>query len=136
MRERRQYRGGYQFAGLLKLARELRKKQTSAESLLWQLVRDRRLLGFKFRRQHQFGDYLADFYCREACLVIECDGSVHDAHEQWHHDQERDAYMISQGIRILRFTNDRILDDTESVLGEIVQFLPLPLGEGRDEGRS
>ncbi len=132
----RQYRGGYQFTGLLKLARELRTKQTSAELLLWQLLRDRQLLGFKFRRQHQSGDYLADYYCREACLVIECDGSVHEVNEQWHHDQKRNAYMISQGIRVLRFTNDHILNDTESVLEEIARFLPLPLGEGRGEGQS
>src|SRR5438132_12235795 len=94
----RQYRGGYQFAGLRKLARELRKKPTSAEELLWQLLRGRQLLGFKFRRQHQFGDYVADFYCREARLVIECDGLVHDRNEQWHHDQILDAYIISQHI--------------------------------------
>ena len=130
----RQYRGGYQFAGLLRLARELRKKQTSAEGLLWRLVRDRQLFGFKFRRQHQFGDYLADFYCHEACLVIECDGSVHEGNEQWHHDQERDAYMTSQGLRVLRFTNDRILNDPESVLEEIARFLPLPSGKGLGKG--
>ena len=92
MIKQRQYRGGYQLAGLLELARELRKRQTSAETLLWQLLRDRRLLGFKFRRQHQFGDYVADFYCHEAKLVIECDGRVHQASERWQHDQNRDAY--------------------------------------------
>ena len=132
----RQYRGGYQCAGLRQLARELRKKPTSAEEFLWQLLRDRQLLGFKFRRQHQFGDYVADFYCREAHLVIECDGLVHDRNEQWHHDQIRDAYMISQGIRVLRFTNERVLNDTEHVLEEIVKHLPLPLGEGSGEVRS
>ena len=89
---RRQFRGGYQVTGLVELARELRKKQTSAEGLLWQLLRKRQLLEFKFRRQHQFGDYVADFYCHEAQLVIECDGSVHESNASWHHDQERDAY--------------------------------------------
>jgi len=76
MRVSRQYRGGYQFSGLREVARELRKAQTSAEELLWQLLRKRQLFGFKFRRQHQFGDYVADFYCHEAKLVVECDGSV------------------------------------------------------------
>jgi type I restriction enzyme R subunit len=80
VKQPRHYRAGYQAAGLLEQARQL---QTRAEELLWQLLRNRQLLGFKFRRQHQFGDYVADFYCREAQLVIECDGSVHDPNEQW-----------------------------------------------------
>ena len=123
---RRQYRGGYQVSGLVELARELRKEQTSAEGLLWQLLRNRQLLEFKFRRQHQFGDYVADFYCHEAQLVIECDGSVHESNEQWHHDSKRDAHMIAQGLRVLRFTNNRILNDTEEVLEEIAKYLPPP----------
>jgi len=105
------------------MARDLRMRQTEAETLLWQLLRNRQLLGFKFRRQHQFGDYIADFYCREASLVIECDGSVHERNEQWHHDQKRDAYMIFSGLRILRFTNEQILDDSETVLKEISKYL-------------
>ncbi len=139
MNRGRQYRGGYQFAGLANLARELREKQTPPEAVLWQLLRNRRLLGFKFRRQHQFGDYIADFYCYEACLVIECDGSVHNRNEQWHHDQNRDAYMIAQGLRVLRFTNDQILNDSECISGDftvspfaldVKSISLLPLGEG------
>jgi very-short-patch-repair endonuclease len=123
MIKQRQYRGGYQVAGLVELARELRKKQTSAEMLLWRLLRDRRLLGFKFRRQHQVGDYVTDFYCREAGLAIECDGAVHERNERWHHDRNRDAYMIGQGVRVLRIPNERILNDTVSVLEEIAKYL-------------
>jgi len=122
--------------GLVELARELRKKQTSAEGLLWQLLRNRQFLEFKFRRQHQFGDYVADFYCHEAQLVIECDGSVHGSNEQWDHDRNRDGYMISQGLRVLRFTNDRILNYTEGVLEEIAKYLPsLESRAGREESR-
>ena len=124
VKKQRHYRGGYQFAGSAHVARALRTRQTKAEALLWQLLRNRQLLGFKFRRQHQFGDYIADFYCHEASLVIECDGSVHDRNEQWHHDQSRDAYMISSGLRLLRFTNEQILDDPEMVLKEIAKYLP------------
>src|SRR5260370_40924815 len=102
MRKARQYRGGYQVSGLKELARGLRNEQTTAEGFLWQLLRNRRFLGFKFRRQHQFGDYVADFYCHEAGLIVECDGSVHEANEQWHHDQNRDAYKIAQGLKSLR----------------------------------
>ena len=126
----RSYRGDYQFAGLVEIARTLRKEQTSAEALLWALLRDRRLLGFKFRPQHQFGDYVADFYCREASLAIECDGSVHETNEQWHHDQARDAYFASQGIFVLRFSNSQILDDTEAVLSAIAMRLPSSSGRG------
>ena len=130
MIKQRQYRGGYQLAGLLELARDLRQKQTTAEALLWQMLRGRRLLGFKFRRQHQFGDYVTDFYCREAALAIECDGAVHEGNEHWRHDRNRDAYMIGQGVRVLRIPNERILNDTVSVLEEIAQHLVPPNKEG------
>src|SRR5207237_9996367 len=120
VRKARQDRGGYQFSGLKGLTRELRAKETEAEVLLWKLLRNRQLLGLKFRRQHQFGDYVADFYCHEAQLVIECDGPVHEDNERWHHDQNRDAYMIAQGRRVLRFSNAAILNDPERVLNDIV----------------
>ena len=123
MQKARRYRGGYQVAGLADLARELRAEQTSAEALLWLLLRNRQLLGFKFRRQHQFGDYVADFYCHDARLVVECDGSHHDSNEQWQHDQNRDAYLVGQGLRVLRFTNEQILNNTQTVLEEISKYL-------------
>ena len=133
MNEPRQYRGGYEFAGLAELARELRAKQTPAETLLWQLLRNRQLFGFRFRRQHQLGDYIADFYCHEASLVVECDGSVHDPNEQWHHDRNRDAYMIAQGLRVSRFSNEQILNDIENVLRQIKDCLPSPFGNRAGE---
>src|SRR5262252_5884907 len=116
MHKQRQYRGGYEFSGLVKLARQLRKSQTSAETLLWDLLRDRKLPGFKFRRQHQLGDYVADFYCREAQLVIECDGTIHQGNESWYHDQNRDIYMINQGLTVMRFKNEEVLTETDRVL--------------------
>ena len=125
MRKPRQYRGGYQSSGLKGFAQAERKKPTDAESLLWQLLRRRQLCGFKFRRQHQFGDYLADFFCNEAKLVVECDGPIHEANERWHHDQMRDAYMASQGLHVLRFTNEQVLNETERVLREIENSLPV-----------
>src|SRR5437868_7741606 len=123
MRKRRQYRGGYEFTGLRKLVRELRKELTSAETLLRELIRNRRLLGFKFRRQHQIGKYVADFYCREAKLVIECDGGIHARVEAWNHDQNRDAYLSSLDLRVLRFTNDEVLNETTRVLAVIETYL-------------
>jgi len=62
---------------LKKRARELRQAQTDGETLLWDLLRDRQLGGVKFRRQHQFGDYICDFFSEEARLVVECDGAAH-----------------------------------------------------------
>jgi very-short-patch-repair endonuclease len=120
-----QYRGGYEFAGLAKRARELRKKQTRAEELLWQLLRNRQLCGAKFRRQHQFGDYVCDFYGDEAKLVVECDGDPHDEPVRVERDAKRDAYLRSQGLKVLRFKNERVLNDSEKVLEEIATHLLL-----------
>ncbi|MCX6866764.1 MAG: N-6 DNA methylase, partial [Verrucomicrobia bacterium] len=124
------YRGGYDFAGLVERARELRKKQTPAEELLWELLRDRQLCNAKFRRQHQFGDYLCDFYCHEAKLVVECDGAPHAKPDQIKHDAKRDAFLKAQGLTVLRFENDRVLNDTDAVLQEIASHLPSPGGRG------
>jgi very-short-patch-repair endonuclease len=111
------YRGGFGFAGLVELARELRRKGTPAEALFWELVRDRRLLGLKFRRQHQIGLYLVDFCCHELRLVVELDGEIHRGRQQ--HDRVRDAWLQSEGIAILRFPNRRVLDEPEAVLERI-----------------
>ena len=123
MKRVRHYRGGLHFAGLTEHARKLRIVQTAAEAKLWSLLRNKQIRGFKFRRQHQVGGYIADFYCHEAQLVVECDGSVHNTNEQWHHDQRRDAYMTSNGIRVLRFTNEEILGDPDRVLAAISSHL-------------
>jgi very-short-patch-repair endonuclease len=124
------YRGGFDFAGLKKKARELRAKQTEAEGFLWELLRDRQLGDAKFRRNHQFGDYICDFYCHEAKLVIECDGEVHNSPESQAHDRKRDAYMKSQCLTVLRFPNARVLKETDTVLEEINSHLPSTSGRG------
>ena len=115
MRKARQYRGGYQSSRLSELARQLRQKSTDAESLLWQSLRNRKVLGFKFRRQHQFGEYVVDFYCSEAKLVVECDGEIHSRNDSWQHDRVRDAYMNSQGLTVLRFTNEQVLQQAGGI---------------------
>jgi len=124
------YRGGFDFAGLKKKARELRAKQTEAEGFLWEMLRDRQLGDAKFRRNHQFGDYICDFYCHEAKLVIECDGEVHNSPESQAHDRKRDAYMKSQGLTVLRYPNARVLKDTDAVLEEVASHLPSTSGRG------
>jgi len=122
---------------LLIRARELRQTQTPAEQVLWECLRDRRLCDAKFRRQHNIGRFIADFYCHSAKLVIELDGSVHNS--QVEQDQERDAWMRSQGITVLRFRNQEVFDDLERVLLRIAEILPsppapLPGGEGSKIG--
>jgi type I restriction enzyme M protein len=125
------YRAGFDFSGQLTLARELCSKATPAELLLWELVRDRRFIGFKFRRQHQIGDYIADFYCDEKKLVVELDGSVHDANTRKPIDQKRDTYLRSLGLMVLRIPNNRLLDSPEEALYEIAQALTYsPSGRG------
>jgi len=124
------YRGGFQFAGMVERARELRQKQTPAEEVLWELLRDRRFLGLKFRRQHQVGDYIPDFFCAEHGLIVEADGDVHQTEVTSKKDKTRDAALITQGFKIVRLPNDLILNDTEAALKQIVSSLPSTFGRG------
>ncbi len=117
-------RGGYIFQGLKEEARELRKNQTPAEDLLWNLLRDRKLAGLRFRRQHQIGDYIVDFFCPEYGLVVKLDGGVHDDVSRRKQDAKRDAYLRTSGYRVLRFPNHQVFDSIESVLQTIIDNLP------------
>ena len=81
------YRGNYMFSGLVDRAREFRQNETSVEKILWQSLRNRQILNLKFRRQHQIGDYIVDFYCHELKLIIELDGGYHFTDEQQKKDQ-------------------------------------------------
>jgi len=129
------YRGGFKFAGLLDEVRSLRKNQTKTEEIFWELVRNRKFLNLKFRRQHQIGSYVVDFYCNEQKLIIEFDGEVHNTFEQQKHDSIRDKYLTSLGNRVLRFKNEELLNHPESVFEKIVSIIsPSPLGEGQGEG--
>jgi len=125
------YRGGFDFSGQLELARELRRRSTPAEAFAWELLRDRRFLGLKFRRQHQIGDYVVDFYCDEKKLVVELDGPVHRTSERQIVDQKRDAYLKSIGMTVIRIPNEYLLDQTAEALNEIAgRLFPSPAGRG------
>ena len=130
--------------GLLDFARTLRTGQTDPESLLWHLLRDRRLLGFKFRRQHPLPPYVLDFYCEELKLAVELDGGQHNQDAIAANDVERDRIVASHGIELVRYWNHDVMQRTESVLEDLVHRAlrrrpspgpaghPLPEGEGKE----
>lgn len=104
-------------------AKELRKESTPAEKHLWKLLRNRRILGFKFRRQHPVYHFIADFYCDEAKLIIEGDGGIHKLEDNKQYDIDREEAIVSLGITVLRFTNEEILMRDDKVTNEIEAFL-------------
>ena len=104
---------------ILTFARELRTNQTDAEDLIWEIVRAKRFLGIKFRRQHPVGSYIIDFYCDSLKLAIELDGSQHA--DNVNYDEKRTAELSKQGIEVLRFWNNDVLVNTEAVLEAIFQ---------------
>lgn len=137
--------GGYELPKasreLIARARQLRREATTAESLLWELLRDRRLLGRKFRRQHPIGQFIADFFCDDARLIIEIDGAVHREPTQQERDRLREEILREHGFAVLRFTNDQIFDRTEQVLQEIAAYVtahsyehPSPLSQSLGRG--
>ena len=110
---------------ILNNARELRTKQTDAETLLWYFLRNRDFCGIKFRRQHPVDGYIVDFYCHEAKLAIELDGSGHAEDERKLYDAERTRVLEGAGIKVLRFWNDGVLKNLEAVLEEIYAAVSL-----------
>jgi type I restriction enzyme M protein len=130
----------------------MRSDSTDAEIKLWWLLRNRKLGGFKFRRQVPLGNYILDFYCHEAMLVVEADGGQHDDPAHHSYDVRRTEYLRTQGISVLRFWDNDILRSTQAVKEEIYRVLtqwearqmeispasphpdPLPGGEGEKRG--
>ena len=117
-------------------ARRLRQRSTDTERRFWLILRDRRLQGWKFRRQVPLGSYVVDFYCATARLVVELDGGQHAI--QAAHDQGRTDWLISQGYAVVRFWNNDVFANTDGVLSELLRHLqarnPLTLSLSR-EGR-
>lgn len=114
------------FSGAEKLlfekASALRKQQTFAEEVLWNYLRTKPL-GFKFRRQHPFLIYILDFYCHAIKLVIEVDGSVHELEEVKQKDELRQKQLEQEGLTFLRFTNNEIRLQPETVIKQIENCL-------------
>jgi very-short-patch-repair endonuclease len=107
--------------------------ETWAEKILWRWLRDRRFSGYKIRRQHPLGSYYLDFFCEEADLNIELDGSQHGFPDQRKHDTEREKFLSSRGIKTLRFWNSHLRRNSQSVRDTIFHELqkraPHPLPE-------
>ncbi len=108
-----------------KFRTNLRKTLTPAEAAFWNLVKNSRLDGRKFRRQHSIGNYIFDFYCPSEKLAIELDGQGHFVDHPGLNDRSKREYVESHGIRVIRFENKRVFEDTEWVLDVIrSHFLP------------
>ncbi len=98
-------------------ARALRKNQTDVEKILWQHLRNRQLVGYKFRRQFPIAPYIADFACLELKLIIELDGGQHA--DQTNYDNKRRMFLKQRGFKIIRFWNNEVIENTAGVLEAI-----------------
>jgi very-short-patch-repair endonuclease len=101
-------------------AKQLRKNLTPAEKELWQALRRGNLAGLKFRRQHPVGNFILDFYCPACKLVIELDGGIHL--DRVEYDAARTTELESHGYTVLRFQNQEVIDELETVLEKILQM--------------
>lgn len=122
---------------LTHLAKNLRKNQTDAETILWNALRNNQIEGKKFRRQYQIENYIVDFICIEEKLIIELDGGQHNEEKHINKDKERDEKLQKLGYRVLRFWNNEVLQNIEGVCEVIIDNLcsphPTPLPKGARE---
>jgi very-short-patch-repair endonuclease len=129
------YRASRRMVAHLELCRRLRMDSTDAEQLLWRLLRGRQAGGAKFRRQHEHGPYILDFFCAEYALCVEVDGSQHLSPEGLVRDEARTEYLEGKGIRVMRFDNRQVLVETEAVLSAIWEVLGTPSPQPSPRGR-
>jgi len=112
-------RGQKVSAKQLEGAKELRRVMTPSEKILWKCLKTNRLNGLHFRRQQIIHGYFADFYCHQHELIVEVDGDVHEFQQDY--DAEREKYLISLGLRIVRSTNEEIMNNLKDLLNKIVE---------------
>jgi len=112
----------------------MRTDSTCAEDMLWKRLRNRQLVGMKFRRQHPLGPYIVDFYCHEASLAIELDGRGHQDTDRADYDQIRSMELEGMGVKVIRFWHQEVMDNLEGVLEVIKGALTLALSQ-RERGR-
>lgn len=107
------------------LRQKLRNDPTPSERKLWNELRGKQLEGYKFRRQYGIGRYVVDFYCPKLTLAIEVDGDTHfNTDEALRRDKERQEFIESAGITFLRFISDDVIHNIDSVIDEILKYLP------------
>ena len=116
---------------IIELSRELRKKSTKVEDILWEILRNRKFNNLKFRRQHPFWRYIADFYCKEINIAIELDWTIHDSEEHKEYDQIRTEIIEKYWVKVLRFKNEDVYSDLNKIFKWIISYIPLPMGEAR-----
>lgn len=104
---------------LKKYSRKLRKEMTEAERVLWSRIRGKQLKGFQVYRQKPIGRFVVDFYCPKAKLVIEIDGGQHYTEDHRAKDEARDRFMMTRGVKTLRFSDKEIFENLADVLEEI-----------------
>jgi len=110
-------------AELFSKAKELRDRMTNAEQILWEAVKGNKLNGHKFRRQHPIGLYIVDFYNHKNKLVIELDGGYHENEEQKIKDLEREKNLNFNGLKVIRFKNELVINNLSFVLEKIREEL-------------
>ena len=108
----------------VKMSQQLRRNMTPAEREFWQMVRDRKMFGLKFRRQHPIGPYVVDFYCHGAKLAVEVDGMSHD--DRASQDNAKTKFLQQQGLRVLRVTNEDVMRELDAVTREIARLGGVP----------
>ena len=109
------------------LAKEFRKNATHAEREAWQVLRARRCLGRKFKRQFPLRGFIVDFFCRELTLILEVDGTVHTDPDQRDHDAARDELLSACGFRVLRVLNEEVTRENLEALLRSLRDVPPPL---------
>lgn len=104
-------------------ARKLRRKATPEERILWQQLRNKELFRVSFRRQYVIGNYITDFYCHKAKIVIELDGSQHAEEENSKKDKKRTKFFEQRGIQVIRFWNDEIHNNLSNIVDYLLETI-------------
>ena len=117
----------------LEAAKRLRREQTPAEAMLWNRLRRNQLRGLHFRRQQVILGFIVDFYCHAAGVIVELDGGIHNTQQDA--DAARQHILTGMGYRVLRFSNEALVDNMDSVLDQIANFCgkPTPPADGHQE---